>query len=374
MLKSINCIKKKITILLIVIMLLISSMVRSQQLDNYLIPIQTLNTYQILGLTKDTSHTKNTFEISKLITLKLYNQYLSYIKASEDKHFYKQQLPDTSVVIVHNVNKYLKDKDLQDQPIVAISWENALNFCKWKTLQDNKSGEIEFIYRLPYCSEWLFAQHFLEKSGIENDFNKFYSDWLINTKDESYFFYSPNSTFDYSYFASEDDPSVLKRKVIIGNSFLFKLPKFIDFFALSYYSYIGYSHTGFRCIKVYLTDSILADKNSTENRLIKMWNLTTYKTTTRKSFNTYLADNTFIEYQLRNNLFDGYYISKYPNGKIKTTGYFTNNMKVGIWSICDSLGNLKNQRFYINSYIYQTIFPKFTEVKTTKYISNNKYV
>jgi len=337
--------------ILIINILIFCEISFSQQSDYYIIPTQTLNTFELLGLKnkKNYKQTNNSFEISKLITLKEYNEYLEFVKANSTRLFYKTQFPDTAIFLEKDIKKYLKNKNLQNEAIVGISWENAMNFCKWKTLKDNKNGEIKFIYRLPYSSEWLFSQYFLQKTETENDFNQKYSDWLLNTKDETVSsFY--HDFVDYSYFAFDGDPNALKRKIIIGNSYLFKQPTFADFFNLNYYSFEGYPQNCFRCIKVYLNDSTIANTESAENKIIKLWNIDLPKTSNKNTTKTtFIKDSIFISYQLDNNLFNGFYFSKYKNGLIKSTGYFVDNMKVGIWCVYDSLGILKNQRFYYNN-------------------------
>ncbi|HAN77350.1 MAG TPA: hypothetical protein DCQ31_06030 [Bacteroidales bacterium] len=357
------------TVFHIVVLLMFCEKLYSQQSDYYVIPTQTLNTYELLGLNSKTNYnqTIKTFEISKFITLKEYNEFLQYIKKRTTRKFYVSQLPDTSIISEKEIKKYLRNKGFQDKPIVGISWESAMNFCKWKTQKENLTSDIKFIYRLPNFSEWLFSQYFLKNSSLENDFNKNYSDWLINAKDDSYY-------FDIYYDALESDPPALKRKVAIGNSFLFKQPTFGDYFNFSYYSFNGYPQIGFRYVKVHLNDSIFANKYSIENSILKSWNIAQNKSIdsciTLKSF---IKDSVLVEYQTNNNLFNGYYISKYKKGQIKSIGYFVDNMKLGLWSIWDSLGNLKSQRFYNNNYEYETIFPKNSDIVSAKYQVNKKY-
>jgi len=345
----------------------------SQNKDYYIIPKQTKNLIELLGVDKkiDKEKTINTFEITTQIKLKEYNEYLIDIKRDSSELFYFSQLPDTSICKHSDIELYLNDLELQNEPIVGISWESAMNFCKWKTIKEN-SSEIKFIYRLPFSRDWIFAYNFLENSGITNDFNDKYSDWLINSKDESYGSSMSDFEVDYIYFAKNNAPQVLKRKVIIGNSYLFKQPNFIDYFRFSYYSNIGYPQAGFRCVKNYLSDSVLNDKYSIESILLKEWNLKS-KEPNLKTNTELTNDNVIASYQTENELLNGYYISKYANGKIKSTGRFIDNQKYGIWSVWDSLGILKNQRCYKNNYEFETIFPIQPNIKTTKYISNAKY-
>ncbi len=343
----------------------------SQNQDNYIIPKQTNNTYNLLGynLKPEYRETKNTFEISSQIKLSEYKEYLFDIKQDSSELFYISQLPDTSICNFSNIDLYLNDKELQEEPVIGISWESAMNFCKWKTIEEN-GDKIEFIYRLPFISDWIFAYNFLQNSGIANDINKNYSDWLLNSKDESAYSLLHNLNMDYIYFAKANDPPVLKRKVYIGNSFLYKQTNLgYNFYG---YSNIGYPQVGFRCVKNYLNDSVLNNKYSIESILLEYWNLESeipdLKTNTELT-----NDSVIVSYQTENELLNGYYFSKYKDGKIKSTGYFLNNQKKGIWSIWDSLGILRNQRYYKNNYEFETIYPLGQNIKTTKYILNKKY-
>ena len=76
------------------------------------------------------------------------------------------------------------------------SWEAAMNYCKWRTQQENKTADIKFIYRLPKLGEWLAAYQYLINNGNTNDFSKHFSDWTMNTYFEGVSGFKSDSIFN----------------------------------------------------------------------------------------------------------------------------------------------------------------------------------
>jgi hypothetical protein len=60
-----------------------------------------------------------------------------------------------------------------------------------------------------------------------------------------------------------------------------------------------------------------------------------------------------IEYETKDNLYDGHYCSYYKNGNKKCEGQFINNNKTGKWVLYDSLGGIKVKRTYKNNFEYK---------------------
>lgn len=246
----------------------------------FVIPAQTFNLFKILGdSSKGKDETIKGFQISEFVTYREYKEYLSVIKKDSAQAYYLTQLPDSNIGSTEVRNKYITSSEYDELPIHGISWDNAMNFCKWKTIKENKDS-IQFIYRLPSCSEWLAAYYYLSENSIKNDFNKNYSDWLINSKDES--LYGSNSMeainlFNNIYFHKKKDPLVLKRKFVIGDSYLFQQDKLLNYYRFSYYATQGYRQVSFRYIKepVNQYKIIYPQRKNFAEEIFRYWGLKT---------------------------------------------------------------------------------------------------
>ncbi len=245
------------------------------------IPSQTINLFKILGdNSKGKDQTIKGCQISGLVTYKDYKEYLSAIKKDSSEAYYQTQLPDSNIGSTEVRNKYINSSEYNDFPVLGISWDNAMNFCKWKTLKENKDS-IQFIYRLPNCSEWLAAYFYLSENKIKNDFNKNYSDWLLNSKDESFYDFNNSMKdvfpFNYIYFHKKNDPLVLKRKFVIGDSYLFQQDKLLNYYSFSYYSSEGYRQVSFRYIKepINQSEKVYPKGKSFAVNILEYWGLKT---------------------------------------------------------------------------------------------------
>jgi hypothetical protein len=124
-----------------------------------------------------------------------------------------------------------------------------MNYCKWKTLKDNKKGEIQFLYRLPMHSEWISSTSFVKENNIPIEIDKKYSEWTLNAFDESVYNFGSDTYFDYFYDHKRTDPPVLKRKRVVGESYLYSIPSY-GYGNFRYgYSTIGYRQVSFRIVK-----------------------------------------------------------------------------------------------------------------------------
>lgn len=247
--------KPSIRISLLLFLLLLAGLkVNAQNQKWYIIPTQELNLYQMIGdESKKPAITVKEFEISQQVTLKEYKDYLNAVKKDSSETFYRSQLPDTSIGSADVRAKYLNDKQYENFPVLGISWEDAMNYCKWKTMSTQKDS-IKVLYRLPHCSEWLAAYSYLQTSKTKHDFNVNYSDWSINTFDESFYDFMKRQDpqlflFDWVHLHVKKDARVLKRKRVMGNSYLYQQNhRFMD--ASSFYANEGYKQIGFRCVIV----------------------------------------------------------------------------------------------------------------------------
>ncbi len=232
----------------------------------YKIPKQTIDPFKILGPRSTEFGYSNSkaptsikldmdaFEISTLITFGQYKEYLKAIKKDSSGKFYSSQMPDTAICLPENYKEYISGNNYDDFPVVGISWEAAMNYCRWITASNNKEA-ITFICRLPSESEWLDAYNYLQAASIKNDFNQNYSDWLLDAYDEDANDHIKTTStnhwtyFDYIRFAGKNEPHVLKRKCFIGDSYLFKFENLADYAGIFGYSYEGYRQVAFRVIK-----------------------------------------------------------------------------------------------------------------------------
>jgi hypothetical protein len=108
------------------------------------------------------------------------------------------------------------------------------------------------------------------------NFDSSVSEWTYHAKDESY--YNKDLTWsDYTYSSKPEDSPALRRKVVIGNSWLVEYDTLFNFVKHSYYENKGYSHVGFRYVKVQLTDDVNKKNNEggypTEYLILKKWGL-----------------------------------------------------------------------------------------------------
>lgn len=267
-----------LTVITLTILLLSYSPVNNLE-QLFSIPTQTINLYKLIDFNlKETVQTIKAFKISEQVTYKEYKNYLASVKNDSSTNFYLTQLPDSTIGPAEVYKKYITSKDYDNFPVLGISWDNAMNFCKWKTRKENKDS-IQFVYRLPNCSEWLAAYSYLSENKIKNDFNKNYSDWLINSKDESFYNFGNNTSskqfiYDWIYFHTSKDPAVLKRKQVIGNSYLYQ-PENILRYSFTFYANDGYRNVSFRYVKENVSESpktYLIETNIAKS-LIEHWGL-----------------------------------------------------------------------------------------------------
>lgn len=166
-------------------------------------------------------------------------------------------------------NMYFWHPAYDEYPLVGVSWKQARAFSIWRTNLHNNylrsmGGAYVQDYRLPNESEWEYASrggldlspypwggpytrntrgcflanfkplrgNYYDDGGIHtvpvmsyepNDFGLYcmagnVAEWTSNAFDESALDFAHDLNMDYIYEAKDDDPPVLKRKVIRGGS------------------------------------------------------------------------------------------------------------------------------------------------------------
>ena len=66
-----------------------------------------------------------------------------------------------------------------------------------------------------------------------------------------------------------------------------------------------------------------------------------------------------VQCEMLNNLYDGKYVSYYPNKQKKAEGNFAENQRIGKWTAWDSTGKMVMQREYKNNFEFTRLFPAY---------------
>ncbi|MBC5994234.1 formylglycine-generating enzyme family protein [Pontibacter cellulosilyticus] len=102
-----------------------------------------------------------------------WQEYLTYLNQDSTVAFYQSQQPDTTVIQLNKtdyyrtaagqvVSAYQYHPEYQFYPVVGISYEQAADYCKWRSnvvtelvkSDPNNKEKVQVIYRLPTEKEW----------------------------------------------------------------------------------------------------------------------------------------------------------------------------------------------------------------------------
>jgi sulfatase modifying factor 1 len=198
---------------------------------------------------------------------------------------------------------YFSHPAYDDYPVVGVTWKQARAFSIWRTdLLNNYLRKIGGVrvqdFRLPTESEWEYAArggldlapfpwggpyirntrgcflanfkpmrgNYVDDGGFHtvpvssyspNDYGLYcmsgnVAEWTSNAYDESSYDFAHDLNMDYVYEADDDDPPVLKRKVIRGGSWK-DISYYLQTGTRTYeYQDTAKSYIGFRCVMSYL--------------------------------------------------------------------------------------------------------------------------
>ena len=88
---------------------------------------------------------------------------------------------------------------------------------------------------------------------------------------------------------------------------------------------------------------------------------------------TFEDDEVKSIYHLTQGRFNGNYISYYKNGIKKAEGNFGHNLRIGKWTVWDSLGNVKMIRIYSDPFTFERIIPKVPNDKPIQLLNIPRY-
>lgn len=200
-------------------------------------------------------------------------------------------------------NMYFWHPAYDDYPVVGVSWKQAKAFCVWRTnLLNNflraNGGTFVQDFRLPTETEWEYAARgglalspypwggpyirnargcflgnfkpmrgsYIDDGGFHtvkifsynpNDYGLYCmagnaAEWTSNAYDESAYDFSHDLNPDFTYDAKDDEPTVMKRKVIRGGSWK-DIGYYLQNGTRTYeYQDTAKSYIGFRCVMTYL--------------------------------------------------------------------------------------------------------------------------
>ncbi|MCW9041552.1 MAG: hypothetical protein OQJ69_02950 [Flavobacteriales bacterium] len=87
----------------------------------------------------------------------------------------------------------------------------------------------------------------------------------------------------------------------------------------------------------------------------------------------YEDSNKKITYHITQGRFNGNYTSYYKNGNKKAEGNFENNLRIGKWTVWDTLGNIRMERVYSDPFTFERIVPKVPDDKPIELLNIPRY-
>ena len=199
--------------------------------------------------------------------------------------------------------KYFWHQAYDNYPVVGVTWQQARAFCTWRTqlkngYQSSKKGALVSEFRLPTETEWEWAArggdrlnpypwggpgtrnvkgcflanfkplrgNYLADGGLRTlvvgcyppnhyglyDMAGNVAEWTNSAFDPTSYNFTWDMNPDYTYNAKDDDPPVMKRKVIRGGSWK-DISYYIQVTTRDFeYQDTARSYIGFRCIQPFM--------------------------------------------------------------------------------------------------------------------------
>lgn len=243
----------------------------------YQIPAQSFNYFAppdpdiaraIMTLPRTISVSVADFSISKQISLSEYRQFVG----SQPSGIYDELRPDTSITHAEAYRAYWETDDYDEYPALGISWDNAMAYCQWRTLEEQRPGSYSYYYTLPTFNQWIGAFRQLDRKRKKHDFNKDYADWLRN----SYVFEEYNFRYDLNpdLYYQDNEIELFSRpnRLAVGASYHRQLADILNYKGLKMTKERGYPDVGFRIVKVILPQSE-EERTEIDKYFVALWQL-----------------------------------------------------------------------------------------------------
>ncbi len=109
--------------------------------------------------TKKIPDTNNLYMDKTEISNISWREYLYWVKNNEDEKTYRDCLPDPQIWNVVYEGDISKPGEFDHHPVVGISYEQALAYCKWRSMVVTQISPKKVVYSLPALKDYQKAQN-----------------------------------------------------------------------------------------------------------------------------------------------------------------------------------------------------------------------
>jgi formylglycine-generating enzyme required for sulfatase activity len=179
-------------------------------------------------------------------------EFIHYKRRELDSKSLNKLFPDKSNIFFSDHGYYKKrvDPAHRYKPVVAVSYEQVMEFCAWRSKMVSQRMKRKITYRLPSPSEWHeIAEHVLQTEKEQNE--KDLSEIIERKKSDSFLFIdrevTKNDTRVFDLFTNASEMTSEKGIAFGANNF--QLPDNLHDNISRPINYDSISNSlGFRCI------------------------------------------------------------------------------------------------------------------------------
>lgn len=142
-------------------------------------------------------------------------EYLYYLNKDSSSLHYQQALPDTNVWLTSGDTirwkHYLRYSGYRQYPVVGISYQQAVNYCRWRSAvvndrlkKENTGITFEYHFRLPSEKEWMEAAYGnLNPTEFPFGYKNIHGENSLKIKEAKHYYRKVNTTISYKDFRNE---------------------------------------------------------------------------------------------------------------------------------------------------------------------------